>query len=94
MLSVSVSSSQAWSCTSDFSLSLKLSTSKGVLQWNSVSGKQMKVTTLLRHKRDNFFDINSDTLQHNIAKLDCINSILPIFNVWNPYGDAAKCCII
>ena len=51
-------------------LSLALKTSKGVVKWDNSSGIQMKVTTQLRHKYQNFGDINSDVLQRNIAKLD------------------------
>lgn len=38
--------------------------------WDTASGIQMKVTTQLRHERENFGDIDSDVLQRNIAKLD------------------------
>lgn len=51
-------------------LSLALKTSKGVIKWDNPSGIQMKVTTHLRSKYQNFGEINSDVLQRNIAKLD------------------------
>ena len=51
-------------------LFLALKTSKGVTKWDNSSGIQMKVTTQLRHKHQNFKDIDSDVLQRNIAKLD------------------------
>lgn len=51
-------------------LDVALKTSKGSVKWDSASGIQMKVTTRLRHERQNFNQINSDVLQRNIARLD------------------------
>ncbi|MFL9458217.1 RNA-guided endonuclease InsQ/TnpB family protein [Tolypothrix bouteillei VB521301_2] len=51
-------------------LNLALKTTKDVVKWDSASGIQMKVTTQLRHERENFCIIDSDVLQRNIAKLD------------------------
>ncbi|NJL09426.1 MAG: transposase [Calothrix sp. SM1_7_51] len=41
-----------------------------VVSWDSASGIQSKVTTQLRHERENFAEINSDVLQRNLARLD------------------------
>ncbi|NJP22360.1 MAG: transposase [Hydrococcus sp. CRU_1_1] len=51
-------------------LNLALKTSKGIIKWDSASGIQKKVTTQLRHKRENFATIASDVLQQNLTKLD------------------------
>ena len=51
-------------------LSLAFKTSKGVFNWDSASGIQMKVTTQLRREYQHFGEINSDVLQRNLAKLD------------------------
>nr|WP_155744287.1 RNA-guided endonuclease TnpB family protein [Scytonema sp. UIC 10036] len=41
-----------------------------IVSWDSASGIQSKVTTQLRHERNNFAEIDSDVLQRNLAKLD------------------------
>jgi len=51
-------------------LAVKTSKKTGAERWDNASGIQMKVTTTLRHERQNFARINSDVLQRNIAKLD------------------------
>ncbi len=51
-------------------LAVKTSKKTGTQRWDSASGIQMKVTTTLRHERQNFALINSDVLQRNIARLD------------------------
>ncbi|MFB2981488.1 RNA-guided endonuclease InsQ/TnpB family protein [Microseira sp. BLCC-F43] len=65
----------------DISMGLKTSKEKvnpktgeiikpSVVLWDSASGIQSKVTTQLRHDRDNFAQIDSSVLQRNLAKLD------------------------
>lgn len=51
-------------------LNLALKISKGSVKWDNASGIQMKMTTRLRHERQNFREINSDVLQRNISRLD------------------------
>jgi putative transposase len=41
-----------------------------VVSWDTASGIQSKVTTQLRHERENFGEIDSSVLQRNLAKLD------------------------
>ncbi len=53
--------------TKDKETKLVLSTAKG---WDSASGIQMKVTSLLRQSHDSFAAIDSCVLQRNIANLD------------------------
>lgn len=45
-------------------------TTKGKIQWDSVSGIQSKRTTQLRAENQYYSRINSDVLQGNLAKLD------------------------